>query len=210
GLGALRIGSYSSLQGTVNFFSQAVARTHNSFANLSLAAHGGWTSADPLNAALASPGVCQSGETPLDCELRVVKPSVALIMFGTNDVTWINIDAFRTNLNTIITVCENHGVIPVLSTTLAREDVPGYAGRVDSYNAVIAQTAMARSIPLWNFWAATIGLPNHGLAGDKVHPSVPGDQNTCFFDNDHLSAGTTVRNLTAVQVLNALYTTVLR
>ena len=31
-----------------------------------------------LNPVLARPGVCNSGETPLECEYRIVKPAVAL------------------------------------------------------------------------------------------------------------------------------------
>src|SRR5512143_121649 len=71
GNGGLRLGAYGALQGTVSFFMQTVARTNNPFANESLAAWGGWTSGDLLDPARDIPGGCGSGETPLDCELRI-------------------------------------------------------------------------------------------------------------------------------------------
>jgi hypothetical protein len=210
GAGGLRIGAYGNLLGVVGFFSQTMARTNNSFANASLAAHDAWTTADVLNPGWAAPGICQGGETPLDCELRVTRPSVALIMFGANDVARVPLDQFRNNLNAIVAITERHGVIPVLSTTLNRTDHADLGGRIGSYNAVITEIARAHSDPLWNYWLATSGLPNSGLGGDGLHPSLPGDRNTAIFDNSHLSAGATVRNLTALQVLDALYNTVLR
>src|SRR5258708_38008361 len=105
---------------------------------------------------------------------------------------------------------EGRGDLPALSPTHNRLDYPYLAARIDSYNAVIAQPALAHSDPLWNYWLATNGLPNSGLSADRLHPSLPGDQNTAIFDDAHLSAGATVRNLTALQVLDALYSTVLR
>jgi LysM repeat protein len=209
GTGGLRLGGYTNLQGAVTFFSKTIARTNNSFANESLAAHGAWTTNDVLNPAQAAPGVCEGGETPLDCELRVTKPSVALIMFGSNDMRDVALEQFRANLNNIVAITERHGVIPVLSTTLGRKDIAEVASRTADYNAVIVQVARANSVPLWNYWQAASGLPNGGLSNDNLHPSMPYDNNTAIFDSDHLLAGINMRNLTAIQVLDALYRTVL-
>jgi len=205
GTGGLRLGSYTNLQGVVNWYLPEIARTKNSFANLSMAARGSWTSGSLLH-----PGgsfdisVCGTAETPLDCELRVTRPAVALIMIGTNDLPHGDLNAFAGNLDRILWTCENRGVVPVLSTIPYRKDHPDLFNRVGAYNEVIVRVAQAHNIPLWNYWLAMESLPYHGISGDNVHPSIPQDGNTAIFDPDHLTAGFTMRNLTALQVLNSL------
>ena len=211
GTGGLRIGGYGSLLTTVQFFTRTYARTHNSFANVSLAARGQWTSREIINPGVTlDPGTCQGGETPLDCELRVNRPAVALIMIGTNDVTSVPIDEFRANLNRIIDITESYGVVPVLSTIINRLDPPDALARCGAFNAVIVQVAAARNAPLWNYWLAVSQLPNAGVSTDNVHPSQPDDLNTAIFDKEHLVYGMNMRNLTALQVLESLRRTVLR
>jgi hypothetical protein len=204
GNGGLRLGGYENLGWAVQWFSQAMARTNNSFANESLAAMGGWTSYDVLDPNKAAPGICNGGATPLECELGVTRPSVALIMIGTNDLAHGNVAGFAANLNRIVTITENFGVIPVLSTIPDRRDNLDLGNRVAAFNDVIIRTALAHGIPLWNYWLAIQNLSNNGLSTDGVHPSVPPDQNTAVFDDFHLQYGFTMRNLTALQVLNNL------
>ncbi len=211
GNGGLRLGSYTNLQATVDFFTKTQARNNNSFANDSLAAHGQWSTREVLNPANADHSVCAPDQSPLECELSLTKPSVALILFGANDVQGISIDEFRANLDRIVQITEAHGVIPVLSTTPNRLDDPKSTANIDSYNAVIAQVARAHADPLWNYWKATINLNNSGLASnDKIHPSIPDDHNTAIFDAGHLTYGAPMRNLTALQVLDVLRRAVLR
>jgi len=200
GAGGLRLGNFGNLQRTVSFFT----RDANSFAAISFAAHDAWTSYDLLNPALAKQGACAKGETPVQCELRASRPGVALIMIGTNDLEYNNPAAFRANLDQIVTLVEHQGVIPVLSTIPHRRDKPGLDGRVYDYNVAIVQVALAHAAPLWNYWLAVEGLPANGVSIDGVHPSLPGDHNTAIFDAEHLQAGWTMRNLTALQVLDAL------
>lgn len=68
GWGAYNLGSYQQFQSAINFFSSTTAREGNSFANISLSADNGWTTRDILDPAHARAGVCQAGETPLECE----------------------------------------------------------------------------------------------------------------------------------------------
>jgi hypothetical protein len=202
GTGGLRLAEHGELQGVVDWFSQEVARTNNSFANESLAARGGWTSGDLLNPAQADPGC--GGVTPVDCELRNTHPAVALIMVGTNDLAIGNVNAFRANLNRIVTKVEAYGVVPVISTIPYRLDNSDITNRVAAYNDAIIRVAAAHRAPLWNYWLAMEQLPSNGLTGDGIHPSVPPDQNTAIFDGFHLQYGFTMRNLTGLQVLNNL------
>lgn len=204
GQGQVQLGQYGDLAGVIGRFSRRVARTGNSFANDSLAAHDMWNSADVLNPQMARGGVCNAGETPLDCELRVTKPGVALIMIGTNDLVFDDVNTFRANLNRIVSVVEAHSVIPVVSTIPYRRDNPAFQDRVAAYNEIIAQVAYAHSVPVWNYWLAVAGLPANGVSNDGIHPSVPPDGMVAFFDPNHLQFGFTVRNLTALQVLKSL------
>jgi GDSL-like lipase/acylhydrolase family protein len=202
GNGGLRLADHGELQGVVDWFAGEVARTNNSFANESLAAHGGWKSGDLLDPQQADPGC--GGLTPVDCELRNTRPSVALIMIGTNDVETGDLAGFRANLNRIVSIVEAYGVVPVISTIPYRLDNQDLTNRVAAYNDVIIRIAAAHRAPLWNYFLAMEPLPSNGLTGDGIHPSVPPDQNTAVFDGFHLQYGFTMRNLTALQVLNNL------
>ena len=204
GNGGLRLGGYGNLGGAAQWFSTTMARTNNSFANDSLAANGGWTSYDLLDPSKAVPGICNGGATPIECELGVSRPAVALIMIGTNDLAHGNVAGFQANLNRIVSITESFGVIPVISTIPERHDNSVLGSRVPAFNDAIIRVALAHGAPLWNYWLAMDKLGNSGLMGDGVHPSIPPDQNTAVFDDFHLQFGFTVRNLTALQVLNNL------
>jgi hypothetical protein len=201
GQGGLRLGSYAKLEPTVNFFINTPTRTGNSFIEHSLSALDGWLSGDLIDPSKAAPGVCSAGETPVACELRVNKPSVALIMIGTNDLPISDTATFRRNLDRVLTIVESAGVIPVVSTIPYRRDQTIFEQRALAFNQVIVQVAQAHAAPLWNYWLAIEGLPANGVSTDGIHPSIPYDGNTAIFDTDHLVAGFNMRNLTGLQVL---------
>jgi hypothetical protein len=203
GTGGLRLANHGELQDVVNWFSPAMARTNNSFANISLAARGHWTARTLIEPDTVNPDICR-GLSPVACELSVVRPAVALIMIGTNDLADGDVNAFSANLNRVVTIVESYGVIPVVSTIPYRRDNPDVLGRVDAYNEAIIRVALAHNAPIWNYWLAIVDLPGNGVSTDNVHPSVPPDQNTAIFDDFHLQYGFTMRNLTALQVLNSL------
>jgi len=208
GWGAYNLRGYGELQGVVDYFAGADARDgNNSFANSSLAAYNGLTTTGVLDPNNAWKQVCQPGETPLECEYRIVRPSVALIMLGTNDVASDSLDTYRGNLERIVQITIDRGIIPVLSIIPTRQS---YEDRIPAYNQVIAETARAFDIPLWNFGGVLNGLDNNGLS-DGIHPSPPpGSGSDDFaaaadFTAENLRYGYTVRNLTALQVLDAVW-----
>jgi hypothetical protein len=208
GWGTYNLRGYGKLQAVVNYFAQADARDgNNSFSNPSLAAYNGITTGGILDPNNAWTQVCQSGETPLECEYRIIKPSVALIMLGTNDVVSTSLDTFRSNLSRIVQITIDRGIIPVLSLIPIRQ---GYENNIPAFNQVIVDTAAANDIPLWNFGGALRGLDNNGLS-DGIHPSAPpgnGPEDyaaAADFTSDNLRYGYTVRNLTALQVLDAVW-----
>jgi uncharacterized protein YraI len=209
GYGNYSLGAYSYLGGAISFFSGPNGRGQNPFAAGSIAARNGWSTESVLNPANADPGVCAGGETPLACEYRVNKPAVALIMFGTNDSGGMPTETFRANLQAIVQISINMGVIPVLSTIPPKHYNPATDGRVAEFNQVIVATAQAYDIPLWNYWLAMSRLPGEGLASDGVHPNEPPDGLNGIFDASHLQYGYPTRNLTALQVLYTLWQQVL-
>lgn len=202
GWGAYNLRDYGYLGGIVGHFSAANARDGNSFSNHSLAADNGWTSSQILDPARAHPQLCASGETPLECEYRVVRPSVALIMIGTNDLTQLSSGTFSANLDRIIEISLARGVIPAVSTIPPRAGFPA-----DEFNRAIRGAASRYSIPLWDYGAAMAQLPNSGLSNDGVHPSwPPGDfALAADFTAVNLRYGYTLRNLMALQMLDAVW-----
>jgi uncharacterized protein YraI len=203
GDGGLHLYNYAYLQPVVDYYFRSIARTHNSFGNVSLAAHEGWTSADLLNSSKNTPGICQPDESPLVCEYRVTKPAVALIMIGTNDAQWgVSTDAYRSNLAQIIQKSIDMGVIPVVSTI---PDNVNAGGRVNDFNNVIRGLAAQYDVPLWDFWVALQGLPNRGLDPDGIHPSSGSNETAIFTEHDVSSYGFNMRNLTALLVLDAVW-----
>jgi hypothetical protein len=149
------------------------------------------------------PGMCSANERPIECEYRLVKPSVALIMIGTNDVRYTSAAEYQAQMRLIIQISLDRGVIPVLSTIppLHRDWA---VSRVEVLNGIIVGLAREYDIPLWDYWSALQGLPNDGLSTDGVHPSVY-TGHAADFSQDYIQAGYTVRNLLALEALDAVW-----
>jgi hypothetical protein len=69
-------------------------------------------------------------------------------------------------------------------------------------NHTIACLAEEYGLPLWNFWSAIQALPNHGLQPDLEHLTYG---ITDFDDAKAMQTAWTVRNLTALQALDAVW-----
>jgi hypothetical protein len=205
GWGQYNLREYGYLLPAVEHFSAGSVSGTNSFANNSIAAANAWTTADVLDPINARPDVCEPGETPLECEYRVIRPAAALIMIGTNDMMLLPFEDYQANLAQIVELSIERGVLPVLST------LPPHAGmdeQVQAYNQFIADMAHGYGVPLWDYWLAMENLPGRGLSLDGIHPSwPPGDDITAAadFTAENLQFGYTMRNLTALQVLDVLW-----
>jgi LysM repeat protein len=209
GQGRYNLDRYAYLQDVIDYYSEEWARTHNSFANFSLAARVGWWAERVVSEGIGDPDYCRDDETPLECEYRWVRPSVALILLGTNDVPSSSIENFSDSMRRVIEISISHGVIPVLSTIppMGRE---GAIDRVDLINAEISSLARQYEIPLWDYHAALQGLPDSGLGYDGVHPSWAPRDHTADFAPEYLHYGMTVRSLTALQVLDEIWRAIIR
>jgi hypothetical protein len=169
------LADYAYLGPVMKFFYGPNGRGGNPFSANSLAAGNGWSTVSVLNPPQADASVCRAGETPLQCEYRVARPSVALIMLGTNDSGGLPLDQFQANLNRIVEISISMGVIPVLSTIPPMKYEAGRDARIGDYNNIIVATARTYDVPLWNYWRVMMDLPNAGLGFDGVHPSAAPD-----------------------------------
>jgi GDSL-like Lipase/Acylhydrolase family len=202
GLGRYNLRDYHYLAPVIDTFGSETARTSNSFANDSLAAMGGWTTWSVLSSEESDPGQCLEGEIPLVCEYRRVRPSVALIMLGTNDVLQTSPQDFEANFRLILDTTTSMGVVPILSS-IPSLDQPSVGGRVEALNTILYNLALEYEVPYWDYWAALVSLPNRGLSADGVHPSV--GPASADFTPANLQFGMTMRNLTALQALDAVW-----
>ncbi|MEP7293712.1 MAG: GDSL-type esterase/lipase family protein [Chloroflexota bacterium] len=205
GVGLYELGDYGYLRSVIDFYAAGETRDgHNSFNEESVAAGIGWTTYRVLDPLESDPAVCLTDESPLLCEYRLLKPSVALIMFGTNDVSILEAQNFRANLERIVQLSEGQGIIPVLTTIPDRVD---YEARSRDFNRIISDVARENAIPLLDYGGAMLALGEAGFDLDGVHPSVPpkGFDGAADFREGNLGYGYVVRNLTALQVLDAIW-----
>jgi hypothetical protein len=208
-----RLGTWSELRGTLDFFGQAAVprgveevqcSVSNSYSRLGVAAVGGWRAVDALTPRESLPE-CQ-GLPAVSCELQLLRPSVALIMFGTNDLEEFTAIEFRRDLARVVRLVSEAGTIPVISTIPPRAQLR-FAPRVPRFNAEIVALAENRALPLWNFWRQMVaaGVPGSGLSEDGVHPSVLCPPCTAVdFRPGELRYGYALRNLGALRVLDRL------
>ncbi len=208
-----RLNPWGELRGTLGFFGrtavpqgseEAQCPVSNSYSRLGVAAVGGWRAADALLPRESFPE-CQ-GLPAVSCELQLLRPSVALIMFGTNDLEDFTAVQFRLDLARIARLVSNAGTIPVISTIPPRATQP-FSQRVARFNTEIAGLAENRALPLWNYWRQMVGpgVPFGGLSRDGVHPSVLCPPCTAIdFRPVGLRQGYALRNLGALRVLDRL------
>lgn len=188
------LGLYTELQPLIDAFSKTLAQD-------SLAAYDGLVTTAVLDPDFANPLACEPGESPLRCEYRVRQSSVAIIMFGAQDLLFTPPDQFDRNLRQIVHETIQAGVIPILSTFPANLNMWDESLQ---YNRIVIQIALDYDIPLMNLWAALETIPNHGLDHDGRHLSPPlthsGD-----LTGKNLYRGYPLRNLVTLQTLDAVW-----
>ena len=207
GNGGLNLDEHEYMRGVFEYFSSPF----NSFTNRSVAAQNGWTTVELLTPGTKSDAPnarrCQVDETPLQCEYRITRPSLAFIMIGTNDIMRDHPDeGFRGNLNAIVDVTRSYGVIPILSTIPdIRVGDQRYRERVAKINEIIISVAYNHQIPVWDLWADLQALPNRGLTGDGLHLSAPASGATGVFSAAMLTQyGFNLRNFRLLSVLDQM------
>ena len=143
----------------------------------------------------ADPKSCNRNESPLDCELRVWKPS---IVFVSMETWWSEKPAteYDKYMRKVLDRTIETGALPIIATKA--DNLEGD----NSINATVAQLAYDYDIPLWNFWAAVQPLPEHGLSPDHFHLTFARNY---FDDPARMESAWPWRNLTALQALDAVH-----
>jgi hypothetical protein len=95
---------------------------------------------------------CTFAETPVECELRIQRPSFVIIQIGTHFESR-NADYLRR----VILQLMDEGVVPILATKADNRE------KDERINRDMALLAVEYDLPLWNFWAALSDLPDRGL-----------------------------------------------
>ena len=95
---------------------------------------------------------CTFAETPVQCELRIHRPSFVIIQIGTH------FESRNTEyLRRVILQLLDAGVVPILATKADNRE------KDERINRDMSMLAAEYDLPLWNFWAAVSDLPNRGL-----------------------------------------------
>ena len=188
-VGRYRLGDqYAYLQETIDYFS-------GNWDRLSESVRTGFNVASVLAPLHANPETCLPVETPLACEIRIWNPSFVIISFE----VWTPerpVDAYENYLRQIVEYAISKNVLPIVATKA--DNLEGdYA-----INQIVARVAADYDIPMWNFWAAANPLTDQGLLEDRFHLT----NGPNYFDSPvSMDLGWPVRNLTALQTIDAVW-----
>ncbi len=171
------------------YLEETIAQFQGNYDRLHTTVKNGLSVASVFSPLWAPKDVCQPGETPLDCEFRLYKPSIVFINLGTN---WTNGDGYthEVRLREVVDYVIARGALPILSTKADNHEGD------QSINLTTAQIAYDYDIPLWNFWSAVQSLPNKGLDLNRT-------------DNNYLTTDAwSVRSFTGLRALDRVWRTV--
>jgi hypothetical protein len=102
---------------------------------------------------------CSFSETPVECELRIHRPSFVILQVGTH------FESRNTEyLRRVILQLMDEGVVPILATKADNRE------KDERINRDMAMLAEEYDLPLWNFWAAVSDLPDRGLYTREDRP----------------------------------------
>ena len=197
----LNLGNFAALQGLIDVYRSTPVRGSDPAVNSlnvdSTAAAPGF-GIDSLSAPPASGAACGDGSasTALGCEYLATRPTIALVSFRAENVTFMPPEQFRSELQVLIMQSlSEYGVIPVLATIPA--DGSATTEQLADYNRAIVEVATQSGVPLWNVWRA---MNERGIQDPfSVAPEGAG-----VLTDSALRYGYNVRNLTALQTLQAV------
>jgi len=129
---------------------------------------------------------CSFSETPVECELRIHRPSFVLIQIGTHFESR-NTEYLRRIINQLL----DNGVVPILATKADNRELDN---RVNRDMALLADEF---DLPLWNFWASLSDLPNRGLYVMEGRE----DQGAVYLNE----AAQQIHRLTGLEALNIVW-----
>lgn len=189
--GNANLGGHASLAPTIDYFDAGNAAGASPFQRDSVAAVGGTTSRDAL----------EGSPCPLQREIEAIDSRVAVVLFGTNELRYgWSFDDFGASLWALVDETLGSGVVPILSTIPPNGGDPGTDARIPTANRIVRALAQGREVPLVDLHRELVGLPDRGLASDRLHMSVS-PAGACTLTSDGLRYGQNVRNLITVEAL---------
>ena len=194
------LGPYDFLEDTVKYFGPSLASG-------SVASRIGMTTYVVFDPLWADKEFCQPAETPLTCEYRIKRPSIAMILFGPNDVRHMTDAEFAVQIQQIVEQSLDQGIVPVLSTFSVHPDDTLWWQAIN-FNLRLTEIANEHEVPLINFWAAARILPEYGLDEDGIHIANSGFPNIKFSTGHEAWYGTSLQNLLAIRMLDEIRRTV--
>jgi hypothetical protein len=152
---------------------------------------------------------CEANESPVACEYRRQKPSIAVIMIGLMDTRYDTDPAlYHDNIEQAVQYSIDQGVIPVLTTIIVLPDQETLSFDLSiRFDTALVDIADEYQIPLINLWAAVQDLPDMGIGPDRTHLKQEIDA-FCDFTGAEQEIGSTLRNLLTLQALDAIRQTV--
>lgn len=171
--GNYALDGHASLQGIIDWYNSDL-ETGTSFDRDSVAAGNGWPLVRLLDPAAANPSLCNPGETPLSCEIRLHSPSLILISGGYHDAAaGTNPAEFRAALEQVVMIASAEGVIPVLTTAPPRPGVD--PNLLNALNDEVLNVGRDFRVPILNLWRVVAELPSGQFDPSSIAPSSPGD-----------------------------------
>jgi hypothetical protein len=175
-------GENAHLQPAIDWFA-------GSFDRDGYAVQGGYNAAAVISPIWANQEMCEPGENPVQCELRIHNPSFAFVSL---ELWWDGrtTERYELYMRQILDTLIEEGVVPILATKA--DNVEGD----HSLNYTTAKLAYEYNLPLWNFWKAAQALPNKGMDIERD-------------DGFHISTlAWSERSFTALRTLAHLWTSV--
>lgn len=187
---------YDYLQDALNYFGASTQVE-------SVATRIGLNTYSVFDSTWSPPELCERGESPIECEFRRKQPSIALILFGPNDVRGMDTVTYEQQMRRLIETSIENGVIPVLSTFSYSPGLGTWAQAV-AFNTKLLELAAEYQVPIINLWLAARALPEFGLEVDGIHMKHWGS-NLLEFDNGYPAySGANLRNLLALRMVDEI------
>ena len=142
--------------------------------------------------------------------LSTMKPEVAVIMFGSNDLTQLEADEYQRRTRAVIMSCLDQGTVVILSTIPPRHD---HVAKAQQFAEIVRQLGRELKVPVCDYMAEIVKrrsddwdgtLPQFRdrsgyevltlVSGDGVHPSNPRDFPNDFSDQGLRTNGFALRN----------------
>jgi len=200
---AVNLDGRDELQTAIDYFNQGNAGGSTPFERDSLAVGIG------RSATWATTG----SPSPLEQEVTVIGPRMALVDFGTNDMQLAAtygaaLDPFYESMHQLLDQLEGGGIMPIITGLNPRADSASAAFWVPTFDVVTRGIAEQRQSPYLSLFRSMVDLPDMGLLSDGIHGNTyqqpGGGSEPCVFIPSALQFNFNLRNLRTLELLDVV------